>query len=159
MLPFFVYGTLLPGQPNHYLWGDAIVQMETAVFPNGRLYDMGSYPMMIEQPGEQVKGRLITVHMAAYTAVTVNLDMLEGYDPEQPAASAYRRLERVVQGENGRFVTAWIYLGLPKYIKGLPPIPSGDWIAYATATLQQMNKWWATSNSVAGLHEVENNER
>lgn len=159
MNPFFVYGTLLPGQPNFYLWGKAIVQMETAVFPNGRLYDMGHYPMMIEQRGEQVKGRLITVQPADYTAVLACLDSLEGYNPQQQTASAYRRLERIVALEDGRSVMAWIYLGQPRYVTGMPPILSGDWAAHMSAKRQQISKWWATIDSVAGLHNVKDNEQ
>ena len=29
-LPFFVYGALLPGQPNHYLWRDGIRKQQAA---------------------------------------------------------------------------------------------------------------------------------
>ena len=153
MKPFFVYGTLLPGQPNHYLWGKSIVTMETAVFPHGRLYDMGNYPMMVEQQNEPVKGKLITVSESSYEAITAVLDALEGFDPEKPTTSAYRRLERVVECENGRFVTAWLYLGQPKFVRGLPSIPSGDWVKHISATMQQINSWWTSTNSVAGLHE------
>ncbi len=156
MLPFFVYGTLLPGQANHYLWGNSIVKMETAVFPHGRLFDMGSYPMMVEQPGELVKGQLITVDSASYDSVIATLDTLEGYNPKQPTLSTYRRVERLVEVENGRSVTAWIYLGQPKYVKGLLPIYSGDWVAHFNTTLRQMNDWWTDINSIADLHEVEN---
>ena len=153
MKPFFVYGTLLPGQPNHYLWGKSIVRMETAVFPHGRLYDMGHYPMMVEQPNEPVKGKLITVSEAAYEAVTSVLDTLEGYNPDTPHSSAYRRLERVVEMENGRFVTAWLYIGKQRHVRGLPSIPSGDWNQHTSATMQQISNWWTSFNSVGGLHE------
>ena len=153
MNPFFVYGTLLPNQPNHYLWGKSIVSIETAVFPHGRLYDMGHYPMMIEQPHEVVKGKLITVNPSVYDAITTTLDTLEGYDPARPTASAYRRLERVVEVENGRFVTAWLYLGQPKYVTGLHSIPSGDWGQHISATKKQIKSWWTNVNSVAGIHE------
>ena len=46
-LPFFVYGTLLPGQPNDDLWGDGIAQVETAVLDDSHIYDMGYYPMLV----------------------------------------------------------------------------------------------------------------
>jgi len=159
MLPFFVYGTLLPGQPNHYLLGNAIVKMETAVFPHGLLFDMGNYPMMIEQSGKQVKGQLITIDPSSYAPVMANLDLLEGYNPKRPIHSAYCRLERMVELENGRFQTAWMYLGHPTYVKGLPPIHSGDWAAHINTTLQQINDWWATINSVSGIHETKNNDQ
>ena len=97
LLPFFVYGTLLPGQPNAYLWGEAVAAQQTAVLPNGRLYDLGSFPMLVEEGEESVQGMLIWVRPAEYTAVVASLDELEGYDPAQPLASAYRRVRRAVQ--------------------------------------------------------------
>lgn len=60
-LPFFVYGTLIPGQPNDHLWQGAIGSLEAAVFDNGRLYDMGFYPMLVEGRAGMVKGKLIRV--------------------------------------------------------------------------------------------------
>lgn len=135
------------------------MKMETAVFPHGLLFDMGNYPMMIEQPGKQVKGQLITVDPSFYASVMANLDTLEGYNPKQPTLSAYCRLQRLVKLGNGRSETAWMYLGQPKYVKGLPPIHSGDWAAHINLTLKQINNWWATINSVAGLHENKNNEQ
>jgi gamma-glutamylcyclotransferase (GGCT)/AIG2-like uncharacterized protein YtfP len=55
-LPFFVYGTLLPGQPNYPLWAAAIRSEQPATLPNGRLYDMaqlglGHYPLLVEDMG------------------------------------------------------------------------------------------------------------
>ena len=159
MHPFFVYGTLLPGQPNDYLWGDAITKTETAVFPNGILFDMGHYPMMIEQPDSRVQGRLITVKPASYATIVANLDALEGYDPAQPQTSPYRRVERAVLLENGRSASAWLYLGHPRYVVGLLPMKSNDWIAHVAVKQQQIRKWWATIDTVAGLHAIEDNER
>ena len=30
-LPFFVYGTLIPDQPNYYLWKDSIVNTKNGI--------------------------------------------------------------------------------------------------------------------------------
>ena len=56
LLPFFVYGTLLPGQPNAHLWGDGIVAQQNATLANGRLYDLGAFPMLVEEGEEKVVG-------------------------------------------------------------------------------------------------------
>lgn len=154
-LPFFVYGTLLPGQPNAFLWEDDLVAAEPAVFANGRLYDMGHYPMLVEEKGTQVRGQIVTVRPAAYTAVLQRLDMLEGYNPAQPNASAYRRLERVVQRADGTTISAWTYLGHARYVAGRPPIPGGHWPTYVAQKQDQLQNWWATIHTVAGLHKEE----
>jgi gamma-glutamylcyclotransferase (GGCT)/AIG2-like uncharacterized protein YtfP len=41
-LPFFVYGTLLPGQPNAHLWAGAVVAQEVRV-GNGRFQQAWVY--------------------------------------------------------------------------------------------------------------------
>ena len=47
-LPFFVYGTLIPDQPNYYLWKDSIVNTKKGFIKNHQLFDMGHYPMIVE---------------------------------------------------------------------------------------------------------------
>ncbi len=91
--PFFVYGTLIPGQPNEHLWGKAIATIETAVITNCQLYDMGYYPMLVEQQGAAVHGKLITVQYQAYENILARLDNLEGFVPDQPTDSTYRRVQ------------------------------------------------------------------
>ena len=39
-LPFFVYGTLIPEQPNYYLWKDSIVDTKKGLIPNYQLFDI-----------------------------------------------------------------------------------------------------------------------
>lgn len=151
--PFFVYGTLLPGQPNFHLWGTSIVAQETAVFHKGRLYDMGHYPMLVEAPGGRVHGRLMVVAEALYPLLVERLDALEGYDPRAPQASAYRRRAREVL-VNGRRVVAWVYLGQRRHTDGYAPIAGGDWAAYAARKRRQLAQWWANVPSVRGLHDT-----
>ena len=50
-LPFFVYGTLIPDQPNYYLWKDSIVSTKDGLIKNYQLFDMGHYPMIVESKG------------------------------------------------------------------------------------------------------------
>lgn len=139
-LPFFVYGTLLPGQPNAFLWEGAVIDQETAVFPNASLYDMGSYPMLIEEGGAPVYGLVNHVAEAEYDAVLARLDWLEDYDPAQPDLPGYRRVAREVQMENGRSLRVWVYAGQPAAVRGLKSIPGGDWAAYIAAALRDIEQ-------------------
>ncbi len=159
-LPFFVYGTLLPKQPNAYLWRDVEARVETAVIRQAHLYDLGHYPMMVEADTGQVKGALLFIDGSAYDeiAATYNevagrFDHLEGFDPSRPNQGAYRRVERAVEGEDGRLHSAWVYLGQPRYVRGRPFIESGDWAAYVEPKKSSSNVWWRGINSVAGLHD------
>lgn len=157
--PFFVYGTLLPGQPNAYLWGEAVVVQETAVFVGGRLYDMGSYPVLIEGGEKLVSGMVMQVAEAEYDAVLARLDVLEGCDSDTCSGEEYRRVVREVkvvsasseQGGNGRSLSAWVYLGYEKGVRGLLPIPGGDWAAYVAKTFQDSEQWW---KKVASVHRL-----
>jgi len=166
-IPFFVYGTLLPNQPNFHLWGDGIVAMEDARLHNGRLHDLGNYPMLIEAGNQQVHGKLITVAADSYQKIMTQLDTLEGYNPEQPHASAYRRIEREVEGANslpprksgGRLHSAWIYIGQEPYTFGMPFIESGNWTTYIANEMEHIQAWWATIDSVADLTDLNNTSR
>ncbi|MCA9969125.1 MAG: gamma-glutamylcyclotransferase, partial [Anaerolineales bacterium] len=152
-LPIFVYGTLLPGQPNAHLWQQPGATTQPAALPNARLYSMGYYPMLVETDDDAlVHGALISLPRAAHAATLARLDALEGYDPDAPDAPGYRRVERRVRLANGRFTPAWLYAGQPDLVAGQPPIPDGDWLAYAAAHAAELAAWWAAVESVAGRH-------
>lgn len=153
--PFFIYGTLLPGQPNDHLWQNSIRSQQQATFPNGRLYDMGPYPMMIEETGYTVHGLLVAVAPHSYQQTVARLDALEGYDPARPRASAYRRVVRKVVAADGRSVPAWVYLGQRKYVAGCPPVTAASWPHHVAASLDQIAKWWHDIKSVAGRHHTD----
>lgn len=162
-LPFFVYGTLLPGQPNYHLWAKAIRTEEPAILPGGRLYDMaqlglGQYPMVVEevQVGDeyivggkwQVVGVLVEVEAAYYETVLRTLDVLEDYRPLQPEQSFYRRVRRIVTLHNGRQRVAWVYVGRAAIVAGLEPIRGGNWKAYCASRQAEVNRWWAAGGRV-----------
>ncbi|MCP4362772.1 MAG: gamma-glutamylcyclotransferase [Chloroflexi bacterium] len=151
-LPFFVYGTLLPGQPNYYLWGESIIQRQVAALANGRLYDLGNYPMLLETGDDLVKGMMMTVRPSAYKTVLTRLDYLEGYFPDKPGESEYARLVREVQLEDGTAVTVWVYIGQVNHQLSLPIVPNGDWVTHAAHKQDNLETWWQHINSVAGLH-------
>jgi gamma-glutamylcyclotransferase (GGCT)/AIG2-like uncharacterized protein YtfP len=129
-LPFFVYGTLLPGQPNAVLWRELAVNVEKAQMSNGRLHDMGGYPMLVEAGTESVKGQLITLAPDFYPVVMARLDLLEGFDPVRQNTIGYRRVVREVYVENGRTCPAWVYVGQLDLVNGRVLIPNGDWVTY-----------------------------
>jgi gamma-glutamylcyclotransferase (GGCT)/AIG2-like uncharacterized protein YtfP len=127
-LPFFVYGTLLPGEANYPLWREAIAAMAPATLPGVRLYDLGDFPMAVEMLREGPQGEAVglVVHLkpAYYAGAVALLDLVEGFDPDATGQSAYRRERRVVRLANGEPVVAWVYLGRPHYVAGLEPLPS-----------------------------------
>ncbi|MAT97258.1 MAG: hypothetical protein CL608_08960 [Anaerolineaceae bacterium] len=153
-LPFFVYGTLLPDQPNYFLWESDIVAMEPAVFSGGQLYDLGYYPMLVTAvPPKKVHGMLMTVDPAHYEAVLQRLDELEGYDPEQPEDSGYQRQVVEVVLADGRSQQAWVYLGNAELVKDKSVIAGGSWAAYTANSQPDLQTWWDTIRTVAGLHK------
>jgi gamma-glutamylcyclotransferase (GGCT)/AIG2-like uncharacterized protein YtfP len=157
-LPFFVYGTLLPGQPNYHLWAGAIRAEQPATLPNGRLYDMaqlnlGHYPMLVEEVTDrwQVMGMVVDVESLYYETVLRTLDMLEDFRPTQPDESFYRRARRVVTLANGEQRVAWVYIGRPVTVAGLEPIPGGNWRAYCAARRDKVEQWWAAGGRVPSV--------
>ncbi len=140
-LPFFVYGTLLPGQPNAGMLLPAAAKSEPAIFPNGRLFDLGPFPMLLEGAGGPVHGLLVTVRPGSYEPVLRLLDALERFDPHAPADSPYRRLARpVIVGEHR--VRAWVYLGRKALVAGRPIVPSGSWADHVAGRVDRVQHWW-----------------
>lgn len=152
-LPFFVYGTLLPGQPNAHLWAERVVAQEVGWLANGRLYDLGSFPIMLEEGDEFVRGVVLYVAPAQYQAVLARLDELERYDPAQPEAAGYRRVAREVRVENGRCQTAWVYIGQGIELIGFASIPGGDWSNHIANRLPQIEAWWQEKASSSHLFD------
>lgn len=138
MLPFFVYGTLLSGQPNSLLWQGLEVNVRKATLANGRLHDLGGYPILVEIGADPVKGQVVTIAPDFYKLVVARLDLLEGYDPDRPDLIGYRRLMRDVMMEDGRTTSAWVYVGQIELVNGRAPIPNGDWATY----VRQKNQPW-----------------
>lgn len=156
--PFFVYGTLLPGQPNSSLWDGQIVRKTAAVFDGGNLYDLGFFPMLVEEQGGSVRGLVIEVAEAAYQKILTNIDHLEGFIPDQPESSTYRRLGQTVRLADGSSRKVWLYAGRKNFVQGLSPIPSGDWLAYTTGKTADLATWWSSVNTVYGYQDNLKNE-
>ncbi|RPE44109.1 gamma-glutamylcyclotransferase (GGCT)/AIG2-like uncharacterized protein YtfP [Streptomyces sp. Ag109_O5-1] len=133
-LPFFVYGTLRPGEINH----DACLRGRTEAEEPGLLdgavlYDGPGYPYAVEAPGGEVHGELVTARPESYDRLLLELDELEECVPGDPA-SLYVRVERdVVRLRDGAAVRAWVYVAGPVVAGKLRAdgrrITGGDWLA------------------------------
>jgi gamma-glutamylcyclotransferase (GGCT)/AIG2-like uncharacterized protein YtfP len=135
--PFFVYGTLLPGQCNDHYWGGYILRSVPAVLSCAKLYEFPGYPMLIESldSASKVVGQIIWVGPDRYEAVLTKLDQLEEYDPADVKNSFYLRLAKNINTGNGSSITTWVYVGKPNLIKGLPAIIDGDWARHMANNL------------------------
>ena len=150
-LPFFVYGTLIPDQPNYYLWKDSIINTKKGLIKNYQLFDMGHYPMIVELEGNNVDGIVIHIKTEDYDKITKIIDNLEGYNPERHGSSAYNREIRDIELEDGELMKAWIYIGTEKYIKKENAVKDGNWVKHVSEKKGNQD-WWDDVNSVKGLH-------
>ncbi|MEV6379088.1 gamma-glutamylcyclotransferase family protein [Streptomyces sp. NPDC051773] len=133
MLPFFVYGTLRPGEPNHdlFLRGRTVAE-QPARMHGMALYDGPGYPYAVEGRGGagEVSGEIVTAAPEEYAELLRALDQLEEYAPGDPA-NLYERVERPATLADGTVVRAWVYVAAPAVEAGLrargKPIESGDW--------------------------------
>ncbi|MDT9690757.1 gamma-glutamylcyclotransferase family protein [Streptomyces sp. P9(2023)] len=121
-LPFFVYGTLRPGEYNHdrFLLGRT-AREEPARLAGALLYDGPGYPYAV--PGEGVvAGDLVTAAPGAYAELLGVLDRVE-------LPAGYERADReVVRVRDGATVGAWVWFAAPGTRHG-PLIRGGDWRA------------------------------
>lgn len=131
-LPFFVYGTLLPGERNHRLLAGRTRSWTPAVLPGALLFRGPASPFAVADPAGkgQVHGEVVEIAAAMYDAVLADLDRLEGYHVPGDPANRYERVSRAVRGERGE-TAAWVYLAGPVVDRDLLPtaarIPGGDW--------------------------------
>lgn len=145
MRPFFVYGTLLPDQPNFDLWAHAITQTIPATVADMTLYSMGHYPMMVREPDAAVHGALIEIDPAHYAQILERIDQLENYDPANPSGSLYRRV-KVLARAGATATEAWAYIGRHAAVKGKQPI-GADWPAHSAENQRAIDVWWQRYNA------------
>ena len=109
----FVYGTLLTGQPNHYLLDDQDLAATATTEPAFTLVNLGRFPAMCEGGDTAVLGELYDVGPATLVA----LDRLEGHP------SFYHRAPITLT--DGSKVIAYL---LPRArALAYPQIHDGDW--------------------------------
>ncbi|MDT0493479.1 gamma-glutamylcyclotransferase family protein [Streptomyces griseus] len=133
-LPFFVYGTLLPGEPNHDLFLRGRTAGErAAVLPRALLYDGPGYPYAIDGHG-RVHGILLTAAPGVYGELLGLLDHLEEYLGPGHPRNLYERVVREVElpGEEPPVTRAWVYLAAAAVTRSLRTsgsvIAEGRWI-------------------------------
>ncbi|MFD5077808.1 gamma-glutamylcyclotransferase family protein [Streptomyces sp. NPDC058371] len=135
-LPFFVYGTLRPGEHNHDLFLRGRTESEEPGRMRGLvLYEGPGYPYAVEESGGEesageVSGEVVTALPEAYGELLGALDRLEEYVPGDPR-SPYERVAREVTRPDGTVVRAWVYVAAPAVAARLRArgklIESGDW--------------------------------
>ena len=134
-LPFFVYGTLLLGQPNDFYWGDSVIKAQPAALSGMVLYAFPEFPMMVETEAADsyVQGQLIWVEPDRYATILAAVDALEGFDPADHEHSLYIRSQQIVEAADGLNVNAWAYVGKRLLVRGLSVVPNGDWEEYSNS--------------------------
>jgi gamma-glutamylcyclotransferase (GGCT)/AIG2-like uncharacterized protein YtfP len=129
-LPFFVYGTLRPGERNYFLVERAVIETQPAEMAGLELWDMGPYPMAAEGTG-RLRGDLLTLDPAQYEKALADMDLLEQVNPAAPTdpGGLYWRARRTVilPGCGGSPPVAWVYLADPARARQGTRITSGDW--------------------------------
>ncbi len=125
----FVYGTLRNGgrndinrlRPAPYLVGTAQVQ--------GLLYSLGWYPGLV-WGGEAA----VTVVGEVYEISAALEAVLDGIEEVVPGAdSEYVKRDRMIEVA-GRPLLCLVYEINPRRIRGLAPLPQGDWMLFHPAS-------------------------
>ncbi|KUL37265.1 hypothetical protein ADL22_22115 [Streptomyces sp. NRRL F-4489] len=135
-LPFFVYGTLRPGEANYArLLRGRTASEEPARITGAQLYAGPGYPYATAGPADSVvHGTLIRLRDADHDAVRAALDHLEGYTPGAPG-NLYERVATEARRADGRTERAWVYLAAEPLAARLratgTPLPGGVWTGRA----------------------------
>ncbi|MEU3682929.1 gamma-glutamylcyclotransferase family protein [Streptomyces sp. NPDC030592] len=131
-LPFFVYGTLRPGGPNH----DALLRgrvraEEPARLHGAVLYEGPGYPYAVEAAGGTVHGEIVVPEPEAYAALLAALDRPEEYVPGDPRNLYDRVAGTAVRDADGASVRVWVYVAAPAVAARLRArgrrVESGNW--------------------------------
>ncbi|MPY51897.1 gamma-glutamylcyclotransferase family protein [Streptomyces acidicola] len=130
-LPFFVYGTLRPGEHNHDHFLRGRTESEEPARMRGLvLYEGPGYPYAVEEADGAVAGEVVTARPEAYDELLRALDRLEDYVPGDPR-NLYDRVDREVTCADGTVLRAWVYVAAPAVAARLRThgklIESGDW--------------------------------
>ncbi|MEU6484014.1 gamma-glutamylcyclotransferase family protein [Streptomyces sp. NPDC046887] len=134
-LPFFVYGTLRPGESNHarHLRGRTADE-EPARLPGTLLYEGPGYPYLARAGAGDaggaagVLGELVTAAPGEYEALLAVLDALEEFlAPGHPLNAYERERCEAVRLADGARVAAWVYVAAPAVRLGAA-ITGGDWL-------------------------------
>ncbi|WP_328312995.1 gamma-glutamylcyclotransferase [Streptomyces sp. NBC_00442] len=134
--PFFVYGTLRPGERHHrrFLHGRTVAE-RPALLHGAVLYDGPGHPYATAGAGT-ITGTLIEVDPAGHGELLAALDALEEYAGPGNPRNRYDRVAReVAPAPSAPPVLAWVYLASPRLARELlaggAAIPGGDWLSRA----------------------------
>ncbi|MFF7195779.1 gamma-glutamylcyclotransferase [Streptomyces sp. NPDC008079] len=118
-LPFFLYGTLLPGGRNHGVLRGRALTWTPAELPGALLFHGPGYPYAVPDPAGEgvVHGALAAVGPEAYADVLADLDRLEEYAPGAPA-NLYERRRTHVRTAGGP-TPAWVYFAADRTAREL----------------------------------------
>ncbi|SFJ01744.1 Uncharacterized conserved protein YtfP, gamma-glutamylcyclotransferase (GGCT)/AIG2-like family [Paenibacillus sp. UNC496MF] len=124
----FIYGSLLPGQPNHAVAAAHIRQAVSGVV-RGRLVDCGAYPALVRDglahaQGSRVRGLWITVGDRGLQA----MDALEEYNGIEEE-NDYDRVWTADAEAPAR--SGWVYVW--EGPRGCPAIQDDNWPDYAAS--------------------------
>lgn len=137
-LPFFVYGTLRNGQDNYprHLAGHTEAEATGVVGGYRMIGYHDGFPFALDgSPDDTITGEVMWIKPEQYETVLSSMDRLEGYKPERQNRSKnlYNREVVTVLLADGSSVQAWMYVSTYNYdyliARGIPAIPSGDWLA------------------------------
>lgn len=131
-LPFFVYGTLRPGERYYLrLLAGRTAHEAPARLPGAVLYEGPGYPYATRGDGV-VTGALLTPRPEAYAEVLRVLDLLEECHGPGDPRNLYDRVERTVEPLGGAAARAWVYLAAAPLARELrehgTALPGGDWL-------------------------------
>ncbi len=116
----FVYGTLMPRQPNYRQIEDHACAAQPGTI-EGLLVDLGAFPALIPGHGI-VKGVVLRMNREALEIT----DRIEGYHPDRDRC-LYLREEVVVRFEDGQEAVAWTYFfANPSSIADSPRLVVGE---------------------------------
>jgi gamma-glutamylcyclotransferase (GGCT)/AIG2-like uncharacterized protein YtfP len=120
--PTFVYGTLLPDEPNSGLWEGRAVPGPVATVEGFRLVTRGYFPYAIPDADAVTTGVLLRPVAGAALQLQADLDRLEG------VPTHYVR-RHVIADEAGVAVPCWLYVSAePDFHGAYPAVPGNDWL-------------------------------
>lgn len=126
LLAVFVYGTLKPGGMYYKTQCESFRPQALAAWMPGRLYHLPGLEYPAVTVGEdQIQGYVLLFEDHSALAL---LDVVEEYNPEDPANSLYQRESLTVETEQGPY-QVWVYRMSPEQVENLGGVyePSGVW--------------------------------
>jgi len=107
---FFVYGTLKVGGALAAQFDKYRENCVKAVLPNYAIYDLGWFPGILKETGEEVFGEIHTYEEDEFKHVLNMFDRIEGYSAHSPGNSLYLRKVVTVVNENNNKVSCNCYI-------------------------------------------------